>query len=126
MSRYRGSIMSTKKQHEDTIHISIEMPEKLFTLIKEMAKISNSQLHTQLTAEDLISKLAVQYFGTRNSIDIMSYSLQKLPELLATEKEIIEKIDKEFNETVTKLDMIANEANKCFHTVIDKLETLHT
>ncbi len=108
----------------NVMQVNIELPVKLYQLISEMAKISNNELKTQLTAEDMISKLTVQYFGTRNSIDIMSFSLEKLPDLLADDKEDIIVLNNEFNETIIKLDELSQKVNKRFHSVIDKLETL--
>lgn len=113
------------KDDADITNITIDLPLKLYQLISEMAKISNKELNTALSAQDLISKLAVQYFGTRNSIDIMCYSLSKLPELLENDKEEIMKLNDEFNQTVIKFDEICTRTNKKFHAVIDKLETLN-
>lgn len=108
----------------ETISVNIEIPKKLYELINGMAKIANEELKMNLKGEDMMSKLIVQYFGTRNSIDIMTYSLSRLPDLFKENKDDIENISVEFNEIINKLDSTSVKANKLFHTVIDKLENI--
>ena len=89
-----------------------------------MAKAANEELKTDLTGEQLISRQTVQYFGTKNSLEIMLFSLQKLPELLKDEKEEIMELNKKFNQLLLDFDKISQDSNKLFHKVIDRLETL--
>lgn len=109
---------------DDTAEVNIVLPKKLYELICAMAKTANEELKTDLTGEQLISKQAVQYFGTKNSLEIMSFSLQKLPELLKDEKEQILKLSNDFNRLLLDFDKISKESNQLFHKVIDRLETL--
>lgn len=113
-----------KSTIDDTIEANIVLPKKLYELICAMAKAANEELKTDLTGEQLISKQTVQYFGTKNSLEIMSFSLQKLPDLLKDEKEQILKLNKDFNQLLLDFDKISKESNQLFHKVIDQLEKL--
>lgn len=109
---------------DETIEANIVLPKKLYELICGMAKAANEELKTNLTGEQLISKQTVQYFGTKNSLEIMSFSLQKLPELLNEEKEQILELNKKFGQLLLDFDKISQDSNQLFHKVIDRLETL--
>ena len=54
----------------------------------------------------------------------MSFSLQKLPELLNEEKEQILELNKKFGQLLLDFDKISQDSNQLFHKVIDRLETL--
>lgn len=112
------------EKNKETITVEIELPKKLYELICGMAKMANKELDTRLTGNEMISKLAVQYFGTKNSLDIMAFSLEKFPKLLIEEKEDIFNFGKTFQELAFQLDDISKKSNTLFHKVIDKLETL--
>ena len=114
----------SKPTVDETIETNIVLPKKLYELICGMAKLANEELKTDLTGEQLISRQAVQYFGTKNSLEIMAFSLQKLPELLKDEKEEIIELNKKFNQLLLDLDQTSQDCNKLFHKVIDRLETL--
>ena len=109
---------------DETIEANIVLPKKLYELICGMAKAANEELKTNLTGEQLISRQTVQYFGTKNSLEIMSFSLQKLPELLNEEKEQILELNKKFGQLLLDFDKISQNSNQLFHKVIDRLETL--
>lgn len=109
---------------DETIEANIILPKKLYELICGMAKAANEELKTNLTGEQLISRQTVQYFGTKNSLEIMSFSLQKLPELLNEEKEQILELNKKFGQLLLDFDKISQDSNQLFHKVIDRLETL--
>lgn len=109
---------------DETIEANIVLPKKLYELICGMAKAANEELKTNLTGEQLISRQTVQYFGTKNSLEIMSFSLQKLPELLNEEKEQILELNKKFGQLLLDFDKISQDCNQLFHKVIDRLETL--
>ena len=114
----------SKATIDETVESNIVLQKKLYELIGAMAKAANEELKTDLTAEQLISRQTVQYFGTKNSLDIMSFSLQKLPELLSEEKEQIVELSKKFGQLILDFDKISQDSNQLFHKVIDKLETL--
>lgn len=109
---------------DETIEANIVLPKKLYELICGMAKAANEELKTNLTGEQLISRQTVQYFGTKNCLEIMSFSLQKLPELLNEEKEQILELNKKFGQLLLDFDKISQDSNQLFHKVIDRLETL--
>ena len=93
----------SKPTVDETIETNIVLPKKLYELICGMAKLANEELKTDLTGEQLISRQAVQYFGTKNSLEIMAFSLQKLPELLKDEKEEIIELNKKYNQLLLDL-----------------------
>ena len=101
---------------DETIEANIVLPKKLYELICGMAKAANEELKTNLTGEQLISRQTVQYFGTKNSLEIMSFSLQKLPELLNEEKEQILELNKKFGQLLLDFDKISQDSNQLFHT----------
>lgn len=109
---------------KDMMSVSINVPKKLFDLIADMAKNANQQLNTNLSAKDLISKWVIQYFGTKNSLDVMAFSAERYKEQFKDEKPEIMELFMQFQEMSLKFDEISNKTNKLFMEIFTKLQNM--
>ena len=108
----------------DLMKVNIEIPRKLFDLIADMANNANEQYKTNLTAKDLVSKWVVQYFGTKNSLDVMAFAAQKYKEQFEEIQPEIMDLYNDFQETALRFDDISTKTNKIFLETVRKLESL--
>ncbi|MCG8569728.1 MAG: hypothetical protein MJB14_06285 [Spirochaetes bacterium] len=109
---------------QDITKVNIEVPKKLFNLIADMAKNANQEFKTNLSAKDLIEKWVIQYFGTKNALDIMAFSTQKFPEPLKDKTSQIMDLFQTFQQTAIKFDEISTQSNQLFKEVINILENI--
>lgn len=114
----------SKHQKSEMVNVNIEIPKSLFSLIQDMSKNANKQFNTQLTAKDMISKWVVQYFGTKNSLDIMSFSIERFGEDLDEYKDKVSSLFDNFQKTAITFDDISQQTNSLFIDFIRSLEKI--
>ncbi len=111
-------------EKNDIVKVDIEIPAKLLEMINEIAHSANESLRTDLTGKDLINKWVIQYFGTKKSLDIMDYTINRYIDNFKAERATIDGFIRKFNETALEFDSISGKVNKEFHSFISKLEVL--
>jgi hypothetical protein len=110
--------------NKDTINVTIEIPKRLFNLVASMAENANEEFKTKLNAKDLITRWIIQYFGTKNSLDIMAYSAERFKEPLKDLSLPIKEVFDSFQQTALKFDEVSDKTNVLFKQVVAILNTI--